>query len=186
MSNNKSIHQINRSLLDASPNRFHVDFYRFPENEGNILGRQIHEISRPDISYEIESRRYKSGSYKERGKHSFTTASATFRLDDNGLVLHALMCQYYRQNVLASDQKDDVYEPSGKEFDERFDVEITTYNAFYQKTGGFTLENALISSLDFQMSLGFREGDVEDTVMVQFEYEGFDFHFVYDTNIPII
>lgn len=184
MSLDFDIRQINKNLLDASNERFYVLFQKIPENFNNILSRQVISFSRPDLSFEVNERRYKGNQRRSTTVHQYTKVRGVFRLDDNGLILHALMSQYYRQKPLARDFKEDAYSDSS-DFDPRFIIQIDTFNANHHLNGSFKLHNCLIQNIKFDKELGFMDQEVKDTVTVTFDYEGFDFNFVYDTNIPI-
>lgn len=138
MASSNSIKQKNRSLLTKTVNDFYVSFFKMPENESNILGRQIKSIERPNLTFQQYQIEYKGVKQYGNGRIDFAPISVTFEDDENSLATRALYYQLYRQ----SGQKAPSFENS------EFEMSVKAYNASQEVVEEFKLKNCFISTIN--------------------------------------
>jgi len=157
--------QINRSLLTKTVKDFYVSFFGLPENESNILGRQISSIERPPLTFNIYEITYKGKKQFGNGTIDFQQVTAIFKDDEKSLTNRALYRQMYRQTGI---------EKPG--FDKsKFTIKVKAYDGSNNIVEEFQLINCFIVSVTHSEQL--YTDSTDNTISVTFSYDTAEYVF---------
>ena len=158
--------QINRSLLNKTVKDFYVSFFNMPENEGNILGRQIMSMERPPLTFNIYEVAFKGKKQFGNGTIDFQQLTAVFKDDEKSLTTRAIYKQMYRQTG--------VEKPS---FDKsKFTIKVKAYDGGGDIVEEFNLINCFIVSVAHSEQL--YADSTDNTISVTFSYDTAEYKFL--------
>jgi hypothetical protein len=133
--------QVNRSLLDKTVNSFYVSFFGIPENDANILGRQVTSIERPTVTFNGYDVFQKNKRIRGNSTIYFDDLTISFKDDDESLVTQALYNQVYRQAGRPINSTDELCE------DAMFRVNVKVFNSQDKVIEEFTLKDVYVVSV---------------------------------------
>lgn len=156
----KNINSQNLGTKSKRIDRFYVTFYGIPENLSNVLGRQITNISRPDISFDMIQTGYRRNTFKDFGKIEFQPVNITFKDDEQSITSMFLYAQVMRQL-----QKKIVYLGEG----DRFNIKVDFLDSTDKVTESYELIDCFISNIAHSEST-VSDDDVSD-ISVTIDYD---------------
>lgn len=153
--------ELNRNNLDSRQDNFYVEFYGLPENMGNLLGRQVKEMTRPEFTYNMVTTRQRGATYTDHANVEFTPTSITFADDENSLTVMYLYAQLFRQRNAYAGEFDDIF--AGYD-NQRFGIKVQMFNSQDEPTEGYVLHGCLINGI--RHSERMYSGDRANTLTV--------------------
>jgi hypothetical protein len=88
---------INRGNKDKRADNFYIEFYNLESNISNFLGRQVKQISRPQLQMATSKHTHKRAEYTSPEQVRFTGVNVTFADDEEGITAMILYAQMMRQ-----------------------------------------------------------------------------------------
>jgi hypothetical protein len=167
------------ALLDRSRviDSFYCRFFKLPENVGNVMGRQVKSISRPEITFDIDPVNFKKFNYQHPGRVTFSPVLVEFFDDENSVLSSLLYVQIMRQLNRYKDLMNvppDRLDPSERDY--RFDIQVDLYNSKREVTESFILHSCYISSLSHQQPEIVDDGIT--TISVELTYHNVSYKIV--------
>lgn len=162
---------LNRSHANKKVDNFYVEFFRFPDNSQNYLGKQLKQITRPNISFDMTPLPARRGIGKTKGRVRFAGASMSFFDDENGLTSMLLYAQVMQQARAEFDSAPEGLSIEGRSY--RFDIKVELYNARDEAVEGIVYKDCFITEITHSESIVTDSTDNE--IQVGFEYDDVDF-----------
>lgn len=157
--------EINRNNMEAKQDNFYVAFFGLPENIGNLLGRQVKEISRPELTFNTVNTRHRGATYVDGANLTYSPMSVTFADDENSLTVMYLYAQLMRQRKAYEYELDDMF---GSEYmDMRFGIKVQMFNSLDQPTEGYVMNGCILTSV--RHSDKMYSSDQSNTITATFE-----------------
>ena len=160
------VSKVNRSLISKKVDNFYVSFYEIPENEANILGRQVVAIERPSPTFSPAEIRHKGVKQQVITTLEFPDISVTFKDDDSSLALKALYAQLYRQ----------VGKMSPIINEAKFTIGVKCYTAAGDVAEEFSITNCFIINVTHTEQIYADSTDNE--IIVTIGFDSVDYKFV--------
>ena len=159
---------INMNEKSRRVDNFYVTFYGLPENIANILGRQVKSITRPSVTYNTDTNRFRGATYKNLQNPTFDPVTVVFYDDENSVVGTVLYMQIFRQQNKYTDKFGEL----GIDRDYRFDVKIEQYNASNHLTETYILKDCFVQSIDHSDPNIVDQQESE--IIISLEYDNVD------------
>lgn len=157
------INQVNRPLLDKTVDTFYVSFYRMDNNAANILGRQVKNIGRPNLTFNYIETRNKGTQRFDSSRIEFAPVSIVFADDSSSLTTKALYQQLYIQNnIIQSDDK-------------MFEIKVEAFDGQDNVIESFVLRDCFIETLSHSQQMVDTTTKNEITVDVRFSNVDYNF-----------
>lgn len=148
---------------------FSVEFYGIPENEGNLLGRYIKSISRPNIEFMSSQFRYRDSTFKDKENVNLSPVTATFVDDHNGIVTAILYNQVARQMNKTADRNGNIKFASPDDREYKFGVRYKILNLNREVVEEYEITNCFINALEHSVPMHGDTGKGE--VILTLEYD---------------
>lgn len=164
MKNHLNILNNKNRLID----NFYAEFFRMPAPTGNMLGRQLRSLTRPTISFTVDTQRQKGFTYKNKGDVNISGVTLVFHDDEESITSTLLYIQMMKQ----LNKYDGVFGDDIKLRDYKFDVRVRMYNANKDVTETFTMKNCFITEVNYPENA--YENDTESYITVSIEFDNLD------------
>ena len=120
----KNIFKI-ENAANRKSDSFYVEFMGIPENHSNTLGRQVNNVTLPQLSFTNSLQRERGFTYNNKGDFQFGELGISFYNDVDGKVEAILTLQLLRQLNRTNDLMG-VYNELPRKY--KFDIKVTQYD----------------------------------------------------------
>lgn len=162
--------EINRSLEPKRIDQFYVKFLEMPDNDSNILGRQVTSIERPSLTLQQTEINHKGVPIYHHGNVLFNEISIVFIDDDCSLVNKVLYDQIVcRQMGRGKGEKG---------FTEaRFSIQIECYSANGTPIESYRLKQAFFTSISHSQQI-YSDSQGMNEITVGVRYTDLEYNFL--------
>lgn len=148
---------------------FYVKFFGLPENISNVLGKQVKNLTRPNIDVQTGQISRRSATFKDHQKISLTPVVISFFDDEDSIVSTFMYVQLFRQMNKYPDKFGTM--DLGREY--KFDVLVQLMNASGEITEEFTLRECFIQNINH--SDPNISDDTDTEISITLEYDNVDY-----------
>lgn len=166
MDSNFAINNNKSQLTD----NFYVEFKGIPENNSNILGRQVITTTRPDLSFDISEDKLRGVTRRHPAMFEKEPINMTLYNDEDGVISTILNVMVMRQQNKVVDL---LGSASDTKRDYRFDIEMKIYNSQKVVVETLLLTDCFISSVEYTDSN--IQDNAKSTISVSIEFGSYDF-----------
>ena len=146
---------------------FYAKFFKIPENASNQLGRQLKEISRPDITFNTSEYRHRGNKFKDKQNTEFEEITCQFFDDEEGFTNAIILLQAFRQRNKHTDAYGNYNNPDTRDY--RFDIEIEYMNEKGDITEKWLYQSCFISNISYGENATDDDGDNVINVTIQLD-----------------
>lgn len=161
---------LNRSNNDKRQDNFYVSFFNISENVGNYLGKQVKEVTRPNITIEYGEMRQRGNKFANPAQLVFTPVQITFADDEESLTSMLLYAQIMRQRERYNHDVDQIFGSSERKF--KFGVKVQLFNSHHEETEGYILKDCFITSIEHSQKM--YSGEQANTITVSIQFDNID------------
>lgn len=148
---------------------FYVTFLGVPENISNVLGKQVKNLTRPNIDVQTGQLSRRSATFKDHQRISLTPVVITFFDDENSITSTFMYVQMFRQMNRYPDKMGTM--DLGRDY--KFDIRVQLHNSKDQVTEEFIMRGCFIQNINH--SDPNVSDDSETEISVTFEYDNVDY-----------